>query len=380
MGEQTRHPPFAPLATDRLAAEIDSAILLLHVIEDVASIARKPAELFADPDLIIRHRPNGDRILRSGIELPDAIPRCVGDWLEHWAAVQPDEVFLAERNAAGEWDRLSYGEARRRVVAIAILAARAEALGRAAGGDPLRQRHRARPAGAGGDARRRAGGADLAGQLADVEGLRQAARQLRAAAPGRGLRRSGRALHAGDRCGGRPARRRRRRRQPQPAAARHVLPFGADRAAQAAAKADEAAVMAAFAARRPDTIAKFLFTSGSVGTPKAVINTQRMMCSNQLAKELVWPFLRSTRRCVRVAAVEPHLRRQPRLQHGAALGRQLLHRRRQAHARADRQDPAQPARGVADDLLQRAARLRHAGARTCARTPPCANASSAACR
>jgi feruloyl-CoA synthase len=32
----------------------------------------------------------------------------------------------------------------------------------------------------------------------------------------------------------------------------------------------------------PDTIAKFLLTSGSTGNPKAVINTQRMLCANQV--------------------------------------------------------------------------------------------------
>ncbi len=43
-----------------------------------------------------------------------------------------------------------------------------------------------------------------------------------------------------------------------------------------------AAVDAAMAATGPDTIAKFLFTSGSTKLPKAVVNTQRMWCANQL--------------------------------------------------------------------------------------------------
>jgi feruloyl-CoA synthase len=42
-----------------------------------------------------------------------------------------------------------------------------------------------------------------------------------------------------------------------------------------------AQVDAAHARVGPDTIAKFLFTSGSTQLPKGVINTQRMLCSNQ---------------------------------------------------------------------------------------------------
>lgn len=54
---------------------------------------------------------------------------------------------------------------------------------------------------------------------------------------------------------------------------------------------DERGVDEAFGAIDGDTIAKFLLTSGSTGEPKAVINTQRMLCSNIRSRAQVWPFL-----------------------------------------------------------------------------------------
>ncbi len=42
----------------------------------------------------------------------------------------------------------------------------------------------------------------------------------------------------------------------------------------------------------PDSIAKFLLTSGSTGNPKAVINTQRMICANQVMLRETLAFLK----------------------------------------------------------------------------------------
>lgn len=73
---------------------------------------------------------------------------------------------------------------------------------------------------------------------------------------------------------------------PQPPAAANATAFAA---LATAVRGD--AVDRAHAAVGPDTIAKFLFTSGSTGQPKGVINTQRMMCANQSMLQVGFGFL-----------------------------------------------------------------------------------------
>jgi feruloyl-CoA synthase len=63
--------------------------------------------------------------------------------------------------------------------------------------------------------------------------------------------------------------------------------------AELLATAPTAAVDAAHAKVGPDTIAKFLFTSGSTKLPKGVINTQRMLCANQQMIRQCFPALQS---------------------------------------------------------------------------------------
>lgn len=53
-----------------------------------------------------------------------------------------------------------------------------------------------------------------------------------------------------------------------------------------------AAVETAHRAVTPDTVAKFLFTSGTTGSPKAVIQTHRMLCANQAMAADAYAFVR----------------------------------------------------------------------------------------
>ena len=81
------------------------------------TVTRTAGELFVDPDVALETRPDGSRRFRSRAPLPQ-FARCVGQWLDDWARIDPQRIFLAQRGADGRWVRLSYGQARDRVVRI----------------------------------------------------------------------------------------------------------------------------------------------------------------------------------------------------------------------------------------------------------------------
>jgi feruloyl-CoA synthase len=248
--------------------------------------------LFAKPDVVVEPRPDGSRIFRSRVHLPADVARCTGEWLEHWARAAPERTFLAERGPDGAWIHLSYAGARERVQRIAtwmlgqrLSAERPVAILSDNGIEHallmLAAMHIGVPScaiSAGNSLQSK----DHAKLKANFELLRPGAvyadpidRFLPALAAVRPLHDG--AVIAGSRSG-----------------AEAVAAAGAVAFSRLEVPADAPAVASAYAAVGPDTIAKFLFTSGSIAAPKAVINTQRMLCASQRAKELVWPLLRDT--------------------------------------------------------------------------------------
>jgi len=223
----------------------------------------------------VERRADGALLLRS----PQALgryPDRLTERLEFWAARAPERVFLAQREAGGDWRSLRYGEAlaQARRVGAAILARGLSAerpivvlsgndlehalieLGALLVGVPYAPISPAYSLLSEDFARLRQALALLTPGLVFAADGTAFGRAIAAAVPAdveRVVTRNHGAL-----------------------AGRAATPFAA-----LLEREDAAAVDAAQARVGPDTIAKFLFTSGSTDVPKAVINTQRMWCANQ---------------------------------------------------------------------------------------------------
>ncbi|UPJ42113.1 feruloyl-CoA synthase [Bradyrhizobium sp. 40] len=245
------------------------------------------ASLFATPRTVAEHRADGSIVLRSPEPLRDGA-RCIGDWLEQWARQRPDATFLAERSSAElPWTTVTYAQALRQVRAAAswILA---QGLGAerplAILSDnsidhallALAAQHVGVPSAAISPA--------YSLMSKDFDKLKSMITLLEPGAIYVSATRLFAAALAAI----------------KPLHSAQIISGNADDAdalafRTIAATPESADVAKAFAAVAPATIAKLLFTSGSTGMPKAVINTQRMLTSSQQAKAQTWTFLEQAR-------------------------------------------------------------------------------------
>ena len=238
------------------------------------SVAPLRAVRLAAPDCTVERRPDGTLLMRSRAALDD-YPARITERLIHWAERTPDRVFMADRDPAGGWRTVTYGETLAKVRAIgAALLERDLSAERPivilSGNDiehallGLAAAHVGIPHAPISPAYSLIS-ADFA-KLRDIVALLTPG--LVFASDGAAFARAIDAVVPPD---------------IEVVVARNPLPQRRTTAfAELAATAANCAVDAAFARVTPDTIVKFLFTSGSTGSPKAVINTQRMWCANQV--------------------------------------------------------------------------------------------------
>ncbi|MCK9510631.1 MAG: feruloyl-CoA synthase [Pigmentiphaga sp.] len=243
---------------------------------------------FDDPEQLSPARtlqedlPGGGFVLRS----PDPLQpyaRCVGEWLEHWAAATPDTVALAERDAQGEWRRFTYAQLRQAVGAIGqslldmpmpagapVVVLSDNSLDHAL--LMLAAMHVGQPVCTVSSAYCR-----LTQDYGKITGILHTLRPgliyaATAEVYGPAIQAAGLDVPV-------------------------VFSAGADAFpgaldfARLLRTPETPAVRAAFEALTPDSVAKYLLTSGSTGQPKVVINDHRMLCANQQMMAQAWRFL-----------------------------------------------------------------------------------------
>ncbi|MBQ0958045.1 feruloyl-CoA synthase [Ideonella sp. 4Y11] len=248
-------------------------------VDDTDNVAPPRAELLTLTD--------GSFVLRS----PQALgpyARCIGDWLEKWAKDTPDALAVAERAPSGDWRQLTWAQLRAGVgrVAQGLLGLHLPA------DKPvvvlsdnsvdhlvlmLACMHIGRPVCTVSSAYCRLS--------KDYVKIREILQMLDPAL-----------VYASDAATYGPA----IRACLDGGALKGVvvLGTGADEVPGAfpwdtlASRPEGPGVMQAFARLLPDTVAKYLLTSGSTGHPKVAINTHRMLCANQQMMAQTWRFLR----------------------------------------------------------------------------------------
>lgn len=241
----------------------------------------------AAPAVDVERRASGEIVLRSPLPLA-AHARHVGEYLQHWAKADPARSFLVERDTAGVWQHLSFGQAAQRADVVSQwlidhghnadrpIAALCDncvnmallKLGAMQIGIPFLPVSPAYSLMSENFAKLKHVVAELQPSLIYVPSLAQFARALKALNL-TGIQVVADAAHSDF-----------------PDAIPFVDLLAPKLGPQVKQRRD---------AVGPDTVAKILLTSGSTGMPKGVINTQRMMCANGTAVDQVWMFLTKTR-------------------------------------------------------------------------------------